>query len=136
MDRIVATVGELVADLETHHDVEATNVTTSDAGSNLGALVAIEQTSDKPTPVPEKWRLPRSVLCIPGSTKLDEAAALVLAILWNVLLLWRFAAFCYAAYHPAADDAADKLSAYVEQISKASSFLVDGALAFFFAGKS
>jgi len=79
LDRIVATVGELVADLETHHDVEATNVTTSDVGSNLGALVAIEQTSDKPTPVPEKWRSPRSVLCIPGATKLDEAAALVLA---------------------------------------------------------
>ena len=79
LDRIVATVGELVTDLETHHDVEATNVTTSDAGSNLGALVAIEQTNDKPVLVQEKWRSPRSVLCIPGSTKLDEAAALVLA---------------------------------------------------------
>jgi predicted PurR-regulated permease PerM len=79
LDRIVATVGELVADLETHHDVEATNVTTSDVGSNLGALVAREQTNDKPMLVPEKWRSPRSVLCIPGSTKLDEAAALVLA---------------------------------------------------------
>jgi predicted PurR-regulated permease PerM len=79
LDRIVATVGELVADLETHHDVEATNVTTSDDGSNLGALVAIEQSNDKPIPVPEKWRSPRSVLCIPGATKLDEAAALVLA---------------------------------------------------------
>jgi predicted PurR-regulated permease PerM len=79
LDRIVATVGELVTDLETHHDVEATNVTTSDVGSNLGALVAIEQTNDKPVLVREKWRSPRSVLCIPGSTKLDEAAALVLA---------------------------------------------------------
>jgi predicted PurR-regulated permease PerM len=79
LDRIVATVGELVADLETHHDVEAPNVTTSGVGSNLGALVAIEQTTDKPILVPEKWRSPRSVLCIPGSTKLDEAAALVLA---------------------------------------------------------
>jgi hypothetical protein len=54
-------------------------VTTSDDGSNLGALVAIEQSNDKPIPVPEKWRSPRSVLCIPGATKLDEAAALVLA---------------------------------------------------------
>jgi len=79
LDRIVATVGELVADLETHHDVEATNVTTSDVGSNLGALAAIEQTNDKSILVPEKWRSPRSVLCIPGATKLDEAAALVLA---------------------------------------------------------
>jgi predicted PurR-regulated permease PerM len=79
LDRIVATVGELVADLETHHDVEATNMNTSDVGSNLGALVAIEQTNDKPILVPEKWRSPRSVLCIPGATKLDEVAALVLA---------------------------------------------------------
>jgi predicted PurR-regulated permease PerM len=79
LDRIVATVGELVADLETYHDVEATNVMTSNVGSNLGALVAIEQTNDKPILILEKWRSPRSVLCIPGSTKLDEAAALVLA---------------------------------------------------------
>jgi predicted PurR-regulated permease PerM len=79
LDRIVATVSELVSDLEAQHDLEATNVTTSDAGSNLGALAAIELTNDKPVLVPEKWKLPRSVLCIPGATKLDEAAALVLA---------------------------------------------------------
>jgi hypothetical protein len=29
--------------------------------------------------IPNEWKLPRSVLCIPGSTKLDEAAAVVLA---------------------------------------------------------
>jgi predicted PurR-regulated permease PerM len=79
LDRIVATVSELVSDLETHHYVEATNVATSDVSSNLGALVAIEQTNDKPILVPEKWRSARSVLCIPGATKLDEAATLVLA---------------------------------------------------------
>ena len=79
LDRIVATVDELAADLETHQDVEVTNVPASDGGSNLGALAAIEQTNDKPVQVPEKWRSPRSVLCIPGATKLDEAAALVLA---------------------------------------------------------
>jgi hypothetical protein len=82
LDRIVATVGDLAADLETHHDVDATNVTAPDVSSNLGALLAMEQIAmenDKPTLVPEKWRSPRSVLCIPGSTKLDEAAALVLA---------------------------------------------------------
>ena len=79
LDRIVATVDELAADLETHHDVEVTNVPASDGGSNLGALAAIEQTNDKPVRVPEKWRSPRSILCIPGATKLDEAAALVLA---------------------------------------------------------
>jgi hypothetical protein len=77
LDRIVATVSELVSDLETHH--QAANVTTSDAGSNLGALAAIERTSDKPVLVQETWRSPRSVLCVPGATKLDEAATLVLA---------------------------------------------------------
>jgi hypothetical protein len=39
----------------------------------------MERTNDKPVLVSEKWRSPRSVLCIPGATKLDEAAALVLA---------------------------------------------------------
>jgi predicted PurR-regulated permease PerM len=79
LDRIVATVAELVSDLEAHDHVEAASVTTSDAGSNLGALAAIERTSDKPVLVSETWRSPRSVLCIPGATKLDEAATLVLA---------------------------------------------------------
>jgi AI-2E family transporter len=79
LDRIVATVSELVSDLETHYYVEATNVATSDVSSNISALVAIEQTNDKPILVPEKWRSARSVLCIPGATKLDEAATLVLA---------------------------------------------------------
>src|SRR3984957_7437234 len=79
LDRIVATVSELVSDLETHQYVEADNVTPSDIGSNFDALVAMERTNDKPVLVPEKWRSPRSVLCIPGATKLDEAAALVLA---------------------------------------------------------
>jgi hypothetical protein len=77
LDRIVATVSELVSDLETHH--QAANVTTSGTGSNLGALAAIERTSDKPVLVQETWRSPRSVLCVPGATKLDEAATLVLA---------------------------------------------------------
>jgi predicted PurR-regulated permease PerM len=79
LDRIVATVSELVSDLETHQYVEADNVTPSDIGSNFDALVAMERTNDKPVLVSEKWRSPRSVLCIPGATKLDEAAALVLA---------------------------------------------------------
>ena len=82
LDRIMATVGDLVVDLETHRDVDATNVTAPNVSSNLGALLAMEQIAmenDKPIPVPKKWRSPRSVLYIPGSTKLDEAAALVLA---------------------------------------------------------
>ena len=65
LDRIVATVNELVSDLKSHHDVEATNVTKSDVDSNLGALAAVEPTNDKAAAVPKKMRSPRSVLCIP-----------------------------------------------------------------------
>jgi predicted PurR-regulated permease PerM len=84
LDKIVATVGELVADLETHDENEATdnevtNVASADTDSNLDALVAIEQASGKPILIQEKWKSPRSVVCIPGSGKLDEAATLVLA---------------------------------------------------------
>jgi hypothetical protein len=62
-------------------------------------------------------------------------AAMILAIIWNVLLLWRFVAFAHAAFDAAADDSVTSLSAYVSQISAASSFLVVGALAYFFSGK-
>jgi predicted PurR-regulated permease PerM len=79
LDRIVSTVAELVTDLETHHDVEVVQDASADEGSNISVLAAIENASDKPISIPEKWRSPRAVLCIPGSSKLDEAAALVLA---------------------------------------------------------
>jgi len=79
LDRILATVGELADDLETHDDVKAISIAPADAKSGLGALAAIEQAGDKPIPLLENWRSPRSVLCIPGSSKLDEAAAIVLA---------------------------------------------------------
>jgi predicted PurR-regulated permease PerM len=79
LDLIVSTVGEMVADLEAHHDAEATNVVSADTTSSLGALIAVEQTNDKHILTSDKWKAPRSVLCIPGSGKLDEAAALVLA---------------------------------------------------------
>jgi hypothetical protein len=61
-------------------------------------------------------------------------AALVLATIWNILLLSRFALFVYAGFNTAVDDSAEKVSAYVDQIAKASSFLVAGSLAYFFSG--
>jgi hypothetical protein len=78
LDRILATVAELANDLDEHDDVETADVG-SDSGGNLGALAAIEQADEKAASMPEQWTSPRSVLCIPGSGKLDEAAALVLA---------------------------------------------------------
>lgn len=62
--------------------------------------------------------------------------AIVGAIIWNILLVWRFAAFAYAAVNPTLADNAANLSAYVDSIAKASLFLVSGALTYFFASKS
>jgi predicted PurR-regulated permease PerM len=78
LDRILATVTELTADLDGHDDVETTGVE-PDSGGNLGALAAIEQAGENTASMPEQWTSPRSIVCIPGSSKLDEAAALVLA---------------------------------------------------------
>ena len=79
LDRILATVAELTGDLEAHDDVEPADAVSEESESNLSALAAIEQTDAAVTLIPNEWKLPRSVLCIPGSTKLDEAAAVVLA---------------------------------------------------------
>ena len=79
LDRILATVAELTSDLEAHDDVEPADVVSEGSESNLSALAAIEQAGEVVTSIPTEWTLPRSILCIPGSTKLDEAAALVLA---------------------------------------------------------
>jgi predicted PurR-regulated permease PerM len=79
LNRIVLTVDELVADLEAHHEV--TDVPSIDMSANPGAALAIEEARAQRRLVEEKSRPPRSVLCIPGSGKLDEAAALVLAYL-------------------------------------------------------
>jgi predicted PurR-regulated permease PerM len=81
LDRILSTVAELTSDLDPHEDVTS-NVEPDGGGGGLGglgSLAAIEQAGKAVTPIPAEWKLPRSVLCIPGSNKLDEAAALVLA---------------------------------------------------------
>jgi hypothetical protein len=49
--------------------------------SSPGAAIAIEQARAQRKSIEEESKSPRSVLCIPGSGKLDEAAALVLAYL-------------------------------------------------------
>ncbi len=78
LDRITATVGELVDDLNSHEDTEAI-ATPSDVNSALGALVTAEQKGEKSTPTSDVWKAPRSILCIPGFGKLDESAAIVVA---------------------------------------------------------
>ena len=81
LDRIASTVEELVADLEAHHETGVTDLPLPDMSSNPGAAIAIEQARVQRQLTEEKTGSPRSVLCIPGSGKLDEAAAMVLAYL-------------------------------------------------------
>lgn len=54
--------------------------------------------------------------------------AFVLSLLWNLLLLWRSVAFYLAE-----NDQTGDLVAYLDMVSGGSSFLVVGALAYFFA---
>jgi hypothetical protein len=53
--------------------------------------------------------------------------AIVLAVLWNILLMWRSLSFSMAT-----KDSVGDLIKYLEGIASSSSFLVTGALAFFF----
>jgi predicted PurR-regulated permease PerM len=80
LNRIASTVRELVADLEVNN-AGATDFPSLDMSANPGAAIAIEQDRAQRKLAEESSGSPRSVLCIPGSDKLDEAAALVLAYL-------------------------------------------------------
>jgi predicted PurR-regulated permease PerM len=81
LDRVASTVDELLADLEAHQDAGATDLPGPDMSASPGAAIAIEHTRAQHQLIEEEAMSPRSVLCIPGSGKLDEAAALVLAYL-------------------------------------------------------
>ena len=78
LDRILSTVTELTNDLDAHDDVEVIDPE-PDSNGNLSALVAIESAGHETAPIPKQWSASRSVVFVPGSSKLDEAAALVLA---------------------------------------------------------
>ena len=54
-------------------------------------------------------------------------AALMLSLLWNALLIWRSFSFAWAR-----QDSVQDLMKYLDGVASASSFLVTGALAFFF----
>jgi predicted PurR-regulated permease PerM len=81
LSRIALTVEELVADLEAHHEADVTDVPSIDMSFSPGAALALENARAQPALTEQRSRPPRSVLCIPGSGKLDEAAAQVLAYL-------------------------------------------------------
>jgi hypothetical protein len=68
----------------------------------------------------------------PVSSKSVVWSAVVVSVLWNLTMTWRSLRFGYAVYHPAVNDNVDQLSYFLETISTTSSFLIAGALAFFF----
>jgi hypothetical protein len=76
--RILATVSEVVDDLESHEDRLPTEAVQADTRSDLARLEPVSDI-ESTNPLPERWERPGAVLCIPGAGKLDEAAALVLA---------------------------------------------------------
>jgi predicted PurR-regulated permease PerM len=79
INRVVSTVEELVAELETHHDVAAPEHRSPDLSSSPGAAIALELTSSRDALIQEQPTSTLSVVCIPGAGRLDEATALVLA---------------------------------------------------------
>jgi predicted PurR-regulated permease PerM len=76
--RILATVSEVVDDLESHEDRVLPEADLPDTRSDLARLEPADD-SGKTVSLLERWEQPGAVLCIPGSGKLDEAAALILA---------------------------------------------------------
>ena len=77
IERILATVNEVVDDLEVHEDAPPSEAVVADLRSNLARLEPVAD-AGLTTALLERWERPGAVLCIPGSGKLDEAAAVVL----------------------------------------------------------
>lgn len=82
MDRLLATVREVVDDLETHEERLPSEAEVADTRSDLARLEPVADAGLAPS-LPERWQKPGAVLCIPGSGKLDEAAAVILAQIMN-----------------------------------------------------
>jgi predicted PurR-regulated permease PerM len=79
IDRVLATVREVVDDLESHEDQPPGDTPQTDLRSDLARLDPAPEADAAKLPLPEKWRQPGAVMCIPAASKLDEAATLVLA---------------------------------------------------------
>jgi hypothetical protein len=81
MQRIRDAVAEIVDDLSTHEDKQEQPATSPEPGD---ALTRIDQTAaarnqELPELSSARWRTAKPVLCIPGLSVLDEAAALMIA---------------------------------------------------------
>jgi predicted PurR-regulated permease PerM len=76
IERVLATVREVVDDLETHQD-PIRDAPATDQRSDLARLEPLVEVEASTVRLSEKWRSPGAIMCIPGSSKLDEAATLV-----------------------------------------------------------
>jgi predicted PurR-regulated permease PerM len=77
--RILATVTEVVDDLDAHEDRPISHAPVVDTRSDLARLDPVAAPDQATMFVQERWERPGAVLCLPGAGKLDEAAAAVLA---------------------------------------------------------
>jgi hypothetical protein len=78
IERVLATVREVVDDLETHQDRPINDAPAADLRSDLARLAPAADVEASPVQLLEKWQQPGAIMCIPGSSKLDEAASLVI----------------------------------------------------------
>lgn len=67
-----------------------------------------------------------------GEANLAFRVAITLSVLWNLMLIWRTLLFGFDAFDTHSTDRTDFLASYLDAVASASSFLVAGALAFFF----
>jgi hypothetical protein len=78
IERVLTTVREVVDDLETHQDRPLGDAPAADLRSDPARLNPAADVEASTVQLLEKWRQPGAIMCIPGSGKLDEAAALVI----------------------------------------------------------
>jgi predicted PurR-regulated permease PerM len=78
LERVLATVREVVDDLETHQDRAISDSTADDQRSDLARLEPVADAEALTIELLEKWQRPGAIMCIPGASKLDEAATLVM----------------------------------------------------------
>ncbi len=73
MGNVLSTVTEVVDDLEAHEETEVVPET------DQAKLLPAAADTVPPAPVPDRFQTPRSVLCVSGSDRLDEAVSMILA---------------------------------------------------------
>ena len=79
MQRIRDAVAEIVDDLSIHEDERPTAQKPDDEAEAQSSLARLEMAEAEvaETPLPARWRTGKPVLCIPGPSLLDEAAATI-----------------------------------------------------------